>query len=554
MTMDFENAVVLVEPASPERVRANCYFLGRLAYAYLKHKLNHENPDTEIIYINDATVKTLCESLDLHGNTCSYDSCKKKPCGASGECHLKYIIHVWSETQIPMALTLRAILQQYNPFTKITFIGFNPLLERYGLPKEFPDYTEVLQEGMLYQYEYAIPIVRELGETDRNERFLTTIPEIEDCDCHYTLVAYLAGHPSDSLSKGKPTDVLVGSILEEPFYPMLTSVGCPMGCKFCKVSAYQRKPVSMDFEDVSHLLNDLNRTRAIKTCMGGVNIHLFDDNFLADTDRAIDILLEAYRINPRFRFIFLATLRSTKEFVDKVDKMEYRDKWAIYSVIHMVEIGLETVNSDMSREIGKDKPKQDIDPVSVMGRFNILWLTITFLPNENIQTLNEVGEFLSRNGLNPEFLTPRMKGAGTQFGLGQFFCPYEGTDMNNGDDMRIDGLTLLETPLRLLPSWIPFTFLESDFMLNRSSFHSKFLAVNKDGEVAIPDIVKSAAVNYGIEVPEYFNTLKFDTKYNVRELYVEKTGDEEHSYLPFVSHCVTVAILARLNIIQPYAE
>ncbi|HQG58770.1 MAG TPA: hypothetical protein PLM44_02995, partial [bacterium] len=89
----------------------------------------------------------------------------------------------------------------------------------------------------------------------------------------------------------------------------------------------------------------------------------------------------------------------------------------------------------------------------------IFWLVLTFFPGETITSLNKTGLFLRKYGLKESEVVGRLRTNGTKGGLGQFFQPYHGLDMYEKSEGN--GQFLTERPIRLIPSYIPKSFLDS---------------------------------------------------------------------------------------------
>jgi len=83
---------------------------------------------------------------------------------------------------------------------------------------------------------------------------------------------------------------------------------------------------------------------------------------------------------------------------------------------------------------------------------------MTFYPGETIGSIASALKFLTVYGLKPDNLVPRIRTNGTYGGLGQFFQPYIGT--RGYQKAMENGIILTERPVRLQPSYIPFSFLD----------------------------------------------------------------------------------------------
>jgi len=121
-----------------------------------------------------------------------------------------------------------------------------------------------------------------------------------------------------------------------------TSRGCPHGCVFCETTRFHggvwraRTP--------ENVVKDIN---LLVTQHGADIIHVVDDNFTADPERALKIY-ERLRGGPRpLFFIFSARsddLLSIPEFVSKLAEARFL----------RANVGVETVDSALSRRIGKE--------------------------------------------------------------------------------------------------------------------------------------------------------------------------------------------------------
>jgi radical SAM superfamily enzyme YgiQ (UPF0313 family) len=181
------------------------------------------------------------------------------------------------------------------------------------------------------------------------------------------------------------------------------------------------------------------------------NIHFTDEDFFFDIVRAKMILEYIKHLKSDFKLIALVSRQSLSKFIEAYGNQILEEAGFV-----LFEVGLETASEDLGEEMGKGS-LEDCKVLTEKCSVPILWLTLTFFPGETIQTLRATGQFLKEHGLNPEALSPRLRTNGTHGGLGQFFTPYVGTEQYISLDD--EGWTLTKRPMRLIPSFIPDSFL-----------------------------------------------------------------------------------------------
>jgi hypothetical protein len=91
---------------------------------------------------------------------------------------------------------------------------------------------------------------------------------------------------------------------------------------------------------------------------------------------------------------------------------------------------------------------------------NIFWLVQSLFPGETIHSLNLTGTFMQEFGFEMDEVVGRLRTNGTKGGLGQFFQPYVGLPIYK--DLQANGMFLTERPIRLIPSYLPNSFLDSE--------------------------------------------------------------------------------------------
>lgn len=326
---------------------------------------------------------------------------------------------LWSYPQIDTALMLNSMFPG-----KLQFFGYYPLIEAVGLtPAYYTD--EILVDG-LRQYPTFL----------MQNAFKHVL--LSDCDAHLK-------------KPGEKNDFTV--------YPFFTSYGCPNGCTFCSATVNCRKiRHSLSVITVCEHLAQFSRN-------GITHIHFTDEDFFFDPKRALTILVQAYNINKDFQFIALGECRNVTRFYALLDKLPYYEP-IIKSVLRLIEIGLETADTELAQKMGGAKAvKRDPEKLAERATSPILWLTMTFSPGETCTSVNQTGMFLHRHGLDPNQMSPRIRTNGTMGGLGQFFQFYHGCG-RTWQDLWGEGDILTERPMRLMPSFLPNSWLDSPFTID----------------------------------------------------------------------------------------
>jgi len=143
-----------------------------------------------------------------------------------------------------------------------------------------------------------------------------------------------------------------------PIYPVLTSRGCPYGCKFCSViGMFGRK---MRFRSVENVIGEIEQN-----CDSKSHIFFYDDNFTANKKRAKQLLREGLLDQNR------CAKWSTQVRIDAAEDDELMDlmKRTNCSIVY---IGFESVNPAALLEMEK---KQQVDEmiagIKKFKQFNI---------------------------------------------------------------------------------------------------------------------------------------------------------------------------------------
>lgn len=312
----------------------------------------------------------------------------------------EYLVAVWSYPQLEAAQVLRRFLPKPP-----RFFGYTPLIVAEELFPVYPITDKMVRIGISTYHLYY-------------KHFSTIL--LSDCDMH--------------LNK-----------YQGQVYPLFTSYGCPRGCAFCPSTVNcGRKRIAIEIEKVEEILGQMHD-------QDRRNIHFTDEDFFYNTGRAGIILAEAARLGG-FQFIALGSVGKVFRFQNEYPGLLTK------AGVKLIEVGLESADPVLGKKMGKEGMDAFVK-LAEKKEVDIFWLTLTFFPGETITTLNATGEFLRQYGFKREELYGRIKTNGTEGGLGQFFQPYHGTVGYEGIEKK--GRVLTPRPVRLLPSFIPYSFLHS---------------------------------------------------------------------------------------------
>lgn len=311
------------------------------------------------------------------------------------------LIGLWSYPQIEACLVLNRFLEG-----EISFFGYTPLISKFRLPLYTPSNDTIL-DGISNYPEYYDDF-----------KYLL----LSDCDMHLSKYSGIV-------------------------YPLFSSYGCPRSCSFCPSSVNcNRTRISLSSNRVMSLLESCRE-------QGVRNIHFTDEDFFYDTARAAEILKA--QVGEGMNFIALGSVNKVIEFIEVFGQELLNE-----SGVRLIEVGFETADSELSASMHKPKLSTYEYLSSICTKVDIFWLTLTFFPGETIGTLNKTGEFLKKHGHVLSDLYGRVATNSTEGGLGQFFQLYDG--VSGYDDLLSEGILLTERPMRLIPSFIPFSFLNSE--------------------------------------------------------------------------------------------
>jgi hypothetical protein len=326
------------------------------------------------------------------------------------------VISLWSYPQIEVAL----LLAQFIPFEtgkdNVYFVGYTPLIEEMG----FRHVREVLGFDPLSDEVFLNLAMRTYPKYYGDFRRLL----LSDCDMHIK-----------DLEQGAKV------------YPLFTTYGCPHGCSFCpSAKNCGRQRTILSLTETFALLANCDS-------IGVRNIHFTDEDFFFDIDRAHKILKFIAKLG-KFHLIALGAAQVVREYIEK-----YGTEVLESAGMEVIEIGFESAGADV---MGAGKSMSDCEALAEMQKilpFKIFWLVQTFYMGENLHTLNETGRFMREYGLDMDEVVGRLRTNGTKGGLGQFFQVYHGTPIYKVASR--DGLFITPRAVRLLPSYIPQSFLDA---------------------------------------------------------------------------------------------
>lgn len=406
------------------------------------------------------------------------------------------LIALWSYPQIDLCLYLHRHFKG-----KAKFFGYYPLIEKLGLPAFYYTEQQIMDGMKAYPYRFSI----------YKHQLLS------DCDEH------IRGED------GVPVTM----------YPLFTSYGCPRGCKFCSATVNnERKRIVLPLHNVFDMLLKC-------AALDYTNIHFTDEDFFYDAERALAILHMAYQMQKeqkiKWQFIALAHVNTLGKFIEHIKaKVDDKTCQGIWDMLKLVEVGLETASPVLAGQMCKrgEKDKTKPSELRVTCPVPILWLTMTFYPGETISTLNETGDFLCWYGIPFYQMSPRLATNGTWGGLGQFFQYYDGCGFTE-EELRKEGVILSTRQVRLLPSFVPYSFLNSEFvyyrekLLEREPTFSNYLDMYAVEHEAVLDVLLNTTLEKRTTPKKVISAL------NV-----------ENNLTGFTDVCITLAIMARLGIIK----
>ena len=202
----------------------------------------------------------------------------------------------------------------------------------------------------------------------------------------------------------------------------LLSVGCNNRCHFCPSAEIHKGRIF--FGDYERII----------PAYAGRNVHWMDENFFMNDMTRILPLLKKHRIKCAVMSDYLSTVTAFETWGEEV----------LYkSGIRVVEMGLE--NIELMRKVkGEGVPHKKLE---------IYYLNMSFLPGETKETVKATAQWMKRHTLKH----PIHFNNGVWWAGGQFYYPY-------GED-RTDGVMLDTTIARTVPTYVPNSFLNEQFVI-----------------------------------------------------------------------------------------
>lgn len=301
------------------------------------------------------------------------------------------------------------------------FFGYRPLVE-YNRLSEFVMHDEYIKIGIENLHNYINEFQYGL---------------MSDCDLH---------------TKSGDTRRVV---------PLFSSYGCGCHCTFCPVPPNRKhalnRRVAVSLEKYQEMCQWAFRN--------DYNVHFCDEDFIGVTGEGLEKLNVLRQINPRNnKIIFLSTVSSLKNLLKtliaaSIDPTKYMRE----AGVHLIEVGLESPS--LRAAMNKTGTMDDVMfIIKHLPKDMVFWLTMSLFPGENIQTLNDAGEWFDEHGFTIDELGDRLS-ASTTGGLGQFFqiyCGARGYADAIKETIPIDDFP----PCRLSASVVPRSLYYDTFVFN----------------------------------------------------------------------------------------
>lgn len=231
-------------------------------------------------------------------------------------------------------------------------------------------------------------------------------------------------------------------IEQKPVIPLWLSYGCSHRCSFCPSAANtDGKCISLSLPEARNAIDIACEYEAI--------IHFHDDDFFQHIDLSAEII--KYLSKKKVKYFALASQKSFSNALTYFGENQLSD-----SGLSLVEVGLESADLGLQKAMGKPNSATYLETIMKAETIPKFWLAVTFFPGETLRTLNRTGAFMQQYGYSwDELVLPTNSSLG---GLGQFFQPYHGTV--SWQLSRNHGYCLTERPIRIVPSFLPDSFLE----------------------------------------------------------------------------------------------
>lgn len=184
------------------------------------------------------------------------------------------------------------------------------------------------------------------------------------------------------------------------FIPIMTSRGCPFGCAFCSPSQYWERKIR--YNSAEHVLKEI-RTNVNR--YGITNLFVYDDNFILDKKRLIEICKGIIAFNKKIRFMIAGNVRAIDE---------ERLYWLKKAGCVCVGFGMESGSDLILKNVDKPQTKEEIRKAVMLVKKYKMRAVVSLIvgcPGETKETIKETAELLN------EILPERLWYGGTLFVL-----------------------------------------------------------------------------------------------------------------------------------------
>lgn len=229
-----------------------------------------------------------------------------------------------------------------------------------------------------------------------------------------------------------PLDKYRIPMIKGPYCFVVTSRGCPAGCRFCIKHVMWQNTVR------SHSPERILAEMKFLASIGVTNIHFYADLFTVDRQLVIDLCKLIIEDGTKFRL----TSNSRVDFIDE-EMLEWMAKAGFWMISWGLESGSMDVLKRMRKGINFDKTRKALEASSRLGIKNWGYFIIG-MPGETVESIDQTIAF--------------AKGLPLTLALFHIAVPYPGTPfyyeaVENGwinatrwEDMDMDRSTVLNYP------------------------------------------------------------------------------------------------------------
>jgi radical SAM superfamily enzyme YgiQ (UPF0313 family) len=178
-----------------------------------------------------------------------------------------------------------------------------------------------------------------------------------------------------------PLDKYRIPMIRGPYCFVVTSRGCPAGCRFCIKHVMWQNTVR------SHSAERILAEMKVLASLGVTNIHFYADLFTVDRQVVIDLCKLIVADGTKFRL----TSNSRVDFVDE-EMLQWMAKAGFWMISWGLESGSMDVLKRMRKGINFDKTRKALETSSKLGIKNWGYFIIG-MPGERVETINETIAF-----------------------------------------------------------------------------------------------------------------------------------------------------------------